>query len=431
MLRKITIGVVALVVAALSSAVYAQSSRVKVNADEVSVRKGPSTSSSRITFVSKGASGTVVSRSGEWAKIKFDHGVTGYVRRDLLSSISTSSKSTTKQVSTASTKVRTSANNVIVRSKPTTSSSKVAMVAKDTVATVIEKTDTWAKVKFPGGTVGWIRRDLLTSAPSNGKPTYSVAGEKINYISTSLVKVNADNVTVRKSATTNSSKVTQVDSGTMATVIDRYGAWYKVRFQHGTVGYVRGDLLNAYTRTTGGSRTSSSQYYAMKATAPKLPISGNDVQIVAVAKEMLGTPYVWASESRNGVDCSGLAYFLYQKYEGITLPRTSREMVNYGEAVSKSNVSPGDLLFFHTRGSSRINHVGVYIGGGKFIHASSSRGQVVVSDCSGGYYQSRLAAIRRPKSSLKKVDGSRTGSSKSASKSATSKSRSKSAKSKK
>lgn len=374
-------------------------SRVAIKSEVVNVRRGPGTNSAVMTTVRKGTVATVLGTEGEWARLQFSGGTVGWVRRDLLTS-----NIATVAANSGPEKVVTKADNVIVRASASTSSRQVAKVARDTVATVMSRENGWTKVKFPGGTVGFIRNDLLASAPSDGKPTHSTTGEKINYISTALVKVNANNVAVRKTASTNGQKVTQVDRGTVATILDRQGAWYRVRFEHGTVGFVRGDLLNPFTRTGSGSRTASSAYVASKS-APKLAINPNDLRVVAEAKKMLGTPYVFASSTTRGVDCSGLVHYLYRTFEGVTLPRTSRDMATAGVPVSRENVSPGDLLFFHTRGSSRINHVGIYIGGGKFIHSSSSAGRVVVGDTNGGYYQTRLAAIRRIKPTLKKVDG--------------------------
>ncbi len=371
--------------------------KVAIKAAAANVRRGAGTSSAVMTTVTQGTVATIVSTQGEWAKLQFSGGTVGWVRRDLLTSNISSTASGPQMVVTR-------VPNVIVRSGPSTSTRQVAKVARDTVATVLSRDGEWTKLRFQGGTVGYVRRDLLASAPPNGKPTHAVSGEKINHISTSLVKINANNVSVRREASTTSQRVTQVDRGTVATILDRQGAWYRVKFEHGTVGFVRGDLLNPFTRTGSGSRTASSAYVAAKS-APKIAVNPNDVLVVAEAKRMLGTPYVFASHTTRGVDCSGLAYYLYRTFEGVTLPRTSRDMASYGVAVSRENVSPGDLLFFHTRGSSRINHVGIYIGGGKFIHSSSSAGRVVIGSCDGGYYKTRLAAIRRVKSTLKKAGG--------------------------
>jgi cell wall-associated NlpC family hydrolase len=93
------------------------------------------------------------------------------------------------------------------------------------------------------------------------------------------------------------------------------------------------------------------------------------------------------------VDCSGLTTYIFSK-SGIKLPRTSIEQSKIGERVQKEDLQPGDLLFFVTgRNSSRINHVGVYIGDGKFIHSSSYNKRVVVTSLKS--YGSGYAGARR------------------------------------
>lgn len=114
-------------------------------------------------------------------------------------------------------------------------------------------------------------------------------------------------------------------------------------------------------------------------------------QLIALAKEYQGVPYKWGGESPYRVDCSGFVKMLFKCFD-ILLPRTSRVQFKAGKDVEKITV--GDLLFFATRGSKRINHVGIYIGGGRFIHASSAEGKVVITPLN-EYYQSRFRGAKR------------------------------------
>lgn len=101
----------------------------------------------------------------------------------------------------------------------------------------------------------------------------------------------------------------------------------------------------------------------------------------------LGVPYRHAGLSRKGLDCSGFTYLIYQKVYNKKLPRSTADLAGMKmHSVSKGNLQAGDLVFFSTSKShSQINHVGIYLKDGRFIHASTSRG-VIVSHLDEGYY---------------------------------------------
>jgi cell wall-associated NlpC family hydrolase len=116
-------------------------------------------------------------------------------------------------------------------------------------------------------------------------------------------------------------------------------------------------------------------------------------KIIATAKKYIGVPYVWGGETPNGFDCSGYVQYVF-KVHGINLNRTTETQYKHGTYVSKSNLKPGDLVFFQNTYRAGISHVGIYIGDGKFIHASSSKG-VTISNLSSSYYTSHYYGARR------------------------------------
>ncbi len=105
----------------------------------------------------------------------------------------------------------------------------------------------------------------------------------------------------------------------------------------------------------------------------------------------LGTPYRWGGDSRRGIDCSAFVRRFMQDNLDVALPRATAGQQFEGVSVSKSELLPGDLVFFRRRS---VRHVGVYLGNGDFIHASSSRG-VTVSNLEEGYYQQAYWMSRR------------------------------------
>jgi hypothetical protein len=125
-----------------------------------------------------------------------------------------------------------------------------------------------------------------------------------------------------------------------------------------------------------------------------MAVSGLD--LVNFARSALGTKYVWGgTDMRSGVDCSGLVQAVYGHF-GIQLPRVTYDQINQGASVPVDKLQPGDLVFFDTEpGNKGADHVGIYIGGGKFIHAPHTGDVVKISSLSDSYYMNRLMGSRR------------------------------------
>lgn len=112
---------------------------------------------------------------------------------------------------------------------------------------------------------------------------------------------------------------------------------------------------------------------------------GIRTRIVEEARSWVGTPYRYGGESRKGTDCSGMVMNVYRDVTGIKLPRNSAKQGEYCRSIKRSELLVGDLVFFTSRRGKGINHVGIYVGNGCFVHASTSRG-VIVSDLDQDYY---------------------------------------------
>ncbi|WP_242826180.1 C40 family peptidase [Caloramator sp. ALD01] len=120
---------------------------------------------------------------------------------------------------------------------------------------------------------------------------------------------------------------------------------------------------------------------------------GNLEEVEDIAKSLLGVRYVYGGTSTSGLDCSGFVQYVYKQL-GVILPRTASQQARVGLAVSKDNLRKGDLVFFETV-SSGISHVGIYLGDGKFIHASSTKKGVTISSLDSGYYSERYRGAVR------------------------------------
>ncbi|WP_405113366.1 C40 family peptidase [Paenibacillus sp. FSL K6-1217] len=109
--------------------------------------------------------------------------------------------------------------------------------------------------------------------------------------------------------------------------------------------------------------------------------------------EVMGTPYKWGgTKASEGFDCSGFIIYIFGKFN-LDLPRTSKSQASAGDYVAKSDLRPGDLVFFETGGNG-ISHAGIYVGDNKFAHSSSNKG-VTITSLSSGYYKERYVTARR------------------------------------
>lgn len=250
----------------------------------------------------------------------------------------------------------TTGSSLRVRSDASTDASILSTLDKGVAVAVLDDSISgWYKINY-GGTVGYVSADYVSIDQDN--------------IFTSYGSVNGDGVNVRSSASTDGSVLATVDKGTIVTVNGFENGWYDVTCEYGTEGYIRSDFLDL---TANDSSSSSSD-------------------IVAAAKQYLGTRYVYGGSSPGGFDCSGFTMYIYGKF-GYSLPHsaTSQWQSGLGTKIWGINaLQAGDLVFFCDPSRSNgkaCSHAGIYIGNGQFIHSSSSSsGGVIISDLTSGYY---------------------------------------------
>ena len=113
-----------------------------------------------------------------------------------------------------------------------------------------------------------------------------------------------------------------------------------------------------------------------------------------ISTKYIGVRYSYGGTSASGFDCSGYVRHVFKELGITSLDRTSSGMYNQGTAVKKSELQPGDLVFFNTSGK-RVSHVGIYIGSGKFIHASTSKGVIKTSINDKYYWGNKYVGAKR------------------------------------
>lgn len=243
-----------------------------------------------------------------------------------------------------------------IRSDASTSSDVLAQLTKDSQVNVVESANGWYKISV-NGVSGWVSAQYLSVSSGTVKGTISGSGVNVRTGPGKgydvLITINSEGVEILGSS----------------------GDWYNVRFSSGVEGWVYSDYVS-----TGGSVVSRGQSLGR--------------QIVEYAQKFLGVKYVWGGSSSSGFDCSGFAKAVYSNF-GIDINRVAADQAKQGSYVSTSNLQVGDLLFFDTDGGKNyINHVGIYMGGGKFIHASSGAKKVVIDSLWGGFYENSYMTAR-------------------------------------
>lgn len=128
----------------------------------------------------------------------------------------------------------------------------------------------------------------------------------------------------------------------------------------------------------------------------ELAYNEDQKNLISFGRDLLGSRYVYGAEDPNvGFDCSGFTQYVYENSLNMELPRTSREMRLVGLPVyNRDDLTAGDLVFFNMRGRNS-SHVGIYIGEGKFFHASPSRGQIIIGNMNDDYFAKRFSGARR------------------------------------
>jgi cell wall-associated NlpC family hydrolase len=116
-------------------------------------------------------------------------------------------------------------------------------------------------------------------------------------------------------------------------------------------------------------------------------------KVLQTAKQLQGVPYVWGGTTPSGFDCSGFVQYVMRQ-NNVPISRTAETQYNEGTWVSKSQLKPGDIVFFTTY-KPGPSHVGIYMGNNQFIHASSGQGKIVISDLSNVYYSQHYIGAKR------------------------------------
>ena len=260
-------------------------------------------------------------------------------------------------------------NHLNIREKPV-DGNLVGKMSNHAACEVLDIEDGWAHIQS-GKVEGYVSTEFLLTGPK----ALLMAQEVIEPVAI----VSGDGLKVREQPSINTPVITFVSKGEELIVLDQMDGWVKVDLD-GEEAYVSAD----YVRVEDKLQTA----VTMKDLLQEYGVQSTRAQLVEYAKQFVGNRYVWGGVSlTNGVDCSGFTMQIYKKY-GISLPHHAASQANYGTRVTAETIRPGDLIFYSKGG--RINHVGIYIGNGQVLHASSPRTGIKISSM---YYRTPARMI--------------------------------------
>jgi cell wall-associated NlpC family hydrolase len=367
----------------LGSSVVFASNTGTISGTDVNIRASNSTDAYVLSTADDGEQVTILADLDGWFRISAPNVGTAYV--------------TSQFVKVQQADGTVTGNSVNIRTSPSTSAQVIGQANSGDLLNVTGTSGEWYVVDYNGTKAyvykSYVNGDMLkyldgTSAAVS-TPASSVSTSTSTNTNNVYAVVNCSgSLNLRSAASTSSNVVASLSSGYNLSVYEYEDGWIKVSDDEGHTGYVKSDFITLKNGTKPANTTTT--------TVQSASASSKAAQIIAYAKQYIGTPYVYGGTNLNtGVDCSGFTYCIF-KNNGVTINRSSREQYKNGVSVSKSDLQPGDLVFFNTGGDTAISHVGMYIGNGQYIHSTDGGNKgVCISNLSDSYSAKTYYGARR------------------------------------
>ena len=317
----------------------------------LNMRQGSSAETDLLGTISKGERVQSFEMQGEYVKIKTSDNKEGYVFAEYLSD---SLPPVYKYVNIDSLNIREGSSS---------ETEKLGTISKGERVQIFEMQDKYIKIKTADNKEGYVFAEYLSDSLP---PVYRY--------------INIDLLNVREGPSTDAKKLTSISRGSRVQFLEKHGDWVLIKTSDGIKGYSYAKYV--VSENVSVSRSTTNQPYN----------SEQSSLIIEYAKQFLGVPYVYGGSSPKGFDCSGFTQYVY-KHFNIKVPRTAKDYVGAGLKVDRASIKPGDVLLFDRYNDYQLGHVGIYLGGDQFIHASSSKGKVVIGYLS--KYGGNILGIRR------------------------------------
>ena len=376
-----------LLAAALTASAAAAAGSATVKADKLRLRAAASTSSAILAAASKGSSITLLgTETNGWYKVSYKN-VVGYMSAEWLNVTEPYTEETAEPagetagepaepagetgstdaskapaVAASDTAPVVTASVLNVRSEPSTAVERLGTLKKGDEVEILETLDGWYLVTA-GDLTGYVSAEYISldgTVPEEGVVLYS-------------------GLNVRTGPGTSYSRIGTLKMGSTVTVLGKSGDWYQV---------------------SSGSLTgyASAKYISILDDLSSSPVGA---AAAAMAISLIGSRYVYGAAGPSSFDCSGLSHYIYKQL-GYTLQRGSSGQYNKnGTFVPLAQAEPGDLIFFFdprfdgSGGTLPTTHMGIYVGNGQFIHASTTSYRVQYDNVYGSYYTPYIVGVKR------------------------------------
>ena len=299
------------------------------------------------------------------------------------------------------------ADRVTLRRGPDQDHEKITLLESGVRLIATRKAGDWYQVKTEDGEYGWIRDDMIRVGKELPTPK-KVASKSVKKVVVTAAPADPPSPVV-KMVKKRGAKAPRISSARPMPMYPKPLAPRKMtslRISEGEY-YVRLEqpaefapaqiaaIVADEPRAEVPDRRASRSHRLSRVGSGVSPVNRSGV--IRTAYGYRGVPYRFGGTSRRGIDCSAFTGAVYRA-NGVSLPRTAREQFTRGQKIAFEEMQEGDLVFFHTTRPG-ISHVGIYIGSGNFVHASSSGGGVRVDSIMDGYYRKRFGGARRVKNS--------------------------------
>ena len=254
-------------------------------------------------------------------------------------------------------------NYLNVRKEPKSDGEIIGKMVKNSGCEILGETDGWYEIKS-GSVTGYVSKDYILTGDDAVEVALAEADLRV-------VVTSDGNLNVRQEPNTSSKILDKISTDERYEVEEQLDGWIKIYVGSDEDGNdIYGYISSDYAEVR----------YALLEAVEFTPVSAESklrTELCNYALQFLGNPYRWGGTSlTRGADCSGFVLSVYAHY-GYSLPHSSRAQANRGTQVSSSEMQPGDLVFYSSGG--RINHVAIYIGGGKIIHAANTNSGIIIS----------------------------------------------------